>query len=115
MNIQYLIYFSFFIFLIGIFGYIYKKDFVSKMISLQFILSSGIVNFLGFSHFVYQGSVFDKTFIILGLITVEFLLFSLLFYKYASRSSRESSRIVDDYSLFSLDISDWWGEDEPEE
>jgi len=73
MNFQFIIYFNFLIFLMGVFGIFYGKDIISVFISFQFIIISAVINFLSFSQFLYQNSLWDEIFVIIGIISIYFL------------------------------------------
>jgi hypothetical protein len=75
------------------------------------MIFSAVINFLGFSHFIYQGSIFDKVFTTIGIIVLELYLFSILYYKYASRAYKFSAGEDEDYRIFVFCRSDWWGDD----
>ena len=114
MNLQLINYFSFLIFLVGLFGVSFYKSFLSILISLQLIIVSALINFFSFSLFLYSESVWDKTFTLLGTISVYLLMFSILYYNFATGGKiRDKAPFGpgDDYLLFKLDKSDWWGED----
>jgi len=112
LSIQFVLYFSFILFLLGIFGVLYKKDFVSSMVSFQLIIFSAVINFLGFSHFIYQASTFDKVFILIGIIVLELYAFSILYYKYSSRTYKLTVAGEEDHRVFVFCKSDWWGDDQ---
>ncbi len=114
MNLQLISYFSFSIFLLGLFGVSFYKNFLSIIISFQLIIFSTLINFFSFSLFLYNESVWDKIFTLLGIISVYLLMFSIVYYKFATGGKiREKAPLGsrDDYMLFKLDKSDWWGED----
>ena len=114
MNIQLISYFSFSIFLLGLFGVSFYKSFLSILISFQLIIVSALINFFSFSLFLYSESVWDKTFTLLGIISVYLLMFSIVYYNFAIGGKIRDKApfgLRDDYMLFKLDKSDWWGED----
>jgi len=114
LNLQIISYFSFLIFLSGLFGLLFYKRFLSVLISFQLIIISALINFFSFSLFIYSESVWDKTFTILGIISVYLLMFSIVYYDLAAGGKikdRISAATRDDYMLFKPDKSDWWGED----
>jgi len=114
LNLQLISYFSFSIFLLGLFGVSFYKSFLSKVISFQLIIVSALINFFSFSLFLYNESVWDKTFTLLGIISVYLLMFSIVYYNFATGEKirgKAPSGPRDEYLLFKLDKSDWWGED----
>ena len=114
MNLQLINYFSFLIFLLGLFGVSFYKSFLSILISFQLIIISALINFFSFSLFLYSESVWDKTFTLLGIISVYLLMFSIVYYNFATGGKIRDKALFgprDDYLLFKLDKSDWWGED----
>ncbi len=114
MNLQLISYFSFLIFLLGLFGVSFYKGFLSILISFQIIIISALINFFSFSLFLYNESVWDKIFTLLGIISVYLLMFSIVYYNFATGGKirgKVSFGTRDDFMLFKLDKSDWWGED----
>jgi NADH:ubiquinone oxidoreductase subunit K len=114
LNLQLISYFSFSIFLLGLFGVSFYKSFLSILISFQLIIFSALINFFSFSLFLYNESVWDKAFTLLAIISVYLLMFSIVYYNFtASGNIKDKSPfgLRDDYFLFKLDKSDWWGED----
>lgn len=111
MNIQYISYFSFALFLFGLFGASYNRSFLSIIISFQFLIVSSLINFLSFSLFLYQSLTWDKTFIIFAFISVYLILFSLVYYNYSRQTQIYELDVLKDFRLFKPDKSDWWGDD----
>jgi hypothetical protein len=78
------------------------------------MIVSALINFFSFSLFLYNESVWDKTFTLLGVISVYLLMFSIVYYNFATGGKTKDKELYglrDDYLLFKLDKSDWWGED----
>ncbi len=98
-------------FLLSIFGLIYLKGLVKVIICLQIIIFSGIINFLGFSFILYQGSFWDKNFLILSLAIIYLFLFSIIFYAYYKTKDNEIFVYFKNLKFFEIDRSAWWGED----
>ena len=84
---------------------------MSHLLSLQFIIISGGINFLGFSKFIYQETIWDKIFIFMGIISIYLLVFLILFYGYSRINDIYKEIELGDYRLFKIDKSDWWGDD----
>ena len=63
-----------------------------------------------FSYFLYQGSLWDKTFLMLGLIPVYMLLFMILFYAY-TLWERDKAEVWQQLNFWEWGFSAWWGED----
>jgi len=103
-------YMSFFMFLLGFFNLLYFKGMIRTAIGLQLIIFSGVFNFLGFSYYLYQGSLWDKTFSMLGLIVLYLLFFSIFFYGH-SMLKKEDLDLFNQLNFFEWDKSIWWGED----
>ncbi|MCL4377434.1 MAG: hypothetical protein M1409_03460 [Actinobacteria bacterium] len=114
MNLQIINYFSFFLFVLGLFGISYYKNFLSTVISMQIMFVAGIINFFSFAEFLYQEPVWDKIFVIFSAIVIYLLLFSIVFYKY-SKQNQVYGNINNiefaDYKLFKIEKTDWWGDD----
>src|SRR3972149_8804284 len=111
MNFQFIIYFNFFLFLMGVFGIFYSRDIISVFISYQFIIISAVINFLNFSQFLYQSSLWDKIFIIFGITSLYFLMFCIIYYIYLKLDILDKEALYRDFKLFKITRSDWWGED----
>ncbi|OFW61666.1 MAG: hypothetical protein A2Z35_06225 [Actinobacteria bacterium RBG_19FT_COMBO_36_27] len=111
MNFQLIIYINFLFFLIGIFGIFYSRDIISVFVSLHFIIISAVVNFLSFSKFLYQQLLWDKVFIILGVIIIYFIMFCLIYYIFLNRSPLDKEVFYKDFRIFKITRSDWFGED----
>jgi len=110
LNLIILVYASFFLFLWGLFALTYFKGLVRILWSLQIIIFSAVINFLVFSYFLYQGSLWDKTFLMLGLIPVYMLLFMILFYAY-TLWERDKAEVWQQLNFWEWGFSAWWGED----
>ena len=115
MNIQYIVYLSFLIFLLGIFGASFSRSFLSIIISFQLIIISSLCNFFAFSLFLYTSSVWDKTFIFFAFASIYLLLFAIVFYNYSRQTNVYELDARKDYQLFKFDLSDWWGEEKPDD
>ncbi len=111
MNIAYINYFSFAIFLLGLFGVSFYASFLSIIISFQLIIISCLINFLSFSLFLYQALTWDKTFIILAFTSVYILLFTIVFYNYSRQTQIYELDAMQNFGLFNSDKSDWWGDE----
>ena len=111
MNFQFIIYFNFLVFLMGVFGIFYSMDIISVFISYQFIIISAVINFLSFSQFLYQSSLWDKIFIIFGITSLYFLMFSIIYYFYLRLDILDKEALRRDFKLFKITRHDWWGED----
>jgi len=104
-------YISFSVFLLGIFSLLYFRGMVRAAIGMQLIIFSGLFNFLIFSYHLYVGSVWDKTFSIMGLIVIYILLFSIFFYGY-STIKIDNKELFSGLNFFEWEKSIWWGEDD---
>ena len=111
LNIQYISIFSFIIFLIGLCGAVLSRRFLNILISLQFFIISALINFLGFSLFVYDLSYWDKSFVFFAIISVYLFLFMIVFYNYSKQTNIYWLDAMADMSLFKPDKSDWWGDE----
>jgi len=111
LNIQYISIFSFIIFLIGLCGAVLSRRFLNILISLQFFIISALINFLGFSLFVYELSYWDKSFVFFAIISVYLFLFMIVFYNYSKQTNIYWLDAMADMSLFKPDKSDWWGDE----
>lgn len=111
MNLQVSIYFSFLLFLLGVFGILYSNSIVSLLISFQFIITSSGINFLSFSQFLYQNSVWDKIFIFSGMVSLYVFMFCIIFYSYSSFKYLDNEVNLGRFKLFEMNLSSWWGDD----
>jgi NADH:ubiquinone oxidoreductase subunit K len=112
MNFQFIIYFSLLVFLMGIFGIFYSRDIISVFISFQFILISAVINFLSFSQFLYQSSLWDEIFIVFGIASMYFLMFCIISYFYLKLDLLDRKALDRDFFMFKVERHDWWGEGE---
>ncbi|MEA2016542.1 MAG: hypothetical protein U9O59_07590 [Actinomycetota bacterium] len=111
MNFQLMVFFNLILLLIGVFGIFYSRDIISVFVSLQFIIISGFINFIGFSRFLYQHSLWDKIFIISGVTIIYFLLFCIIYYLYLKNDAPETEELYEEFKIFRIKKEDWWGED----
>jgi len=111
MNFQFIIYFNFLLFLIGVFGIFYSKNIISLFVSYQFIIISAVINFLSFSQFLYQRSLLGAIFIIFGITSIYFLMFCIIYYIYLKLDPLDKEMFYREFRLFKITRSDWWGED----
>jgi len=115
LNLQYIVFLSFFIFLLGIFGASFSRSFLSIIISFQFIIISSLCNFFAFSLFLYESSVWDKTFVFIAFAGIYLLLFAIVFYNYSRQTNVYELDARKDFGLFKFEGSDWWGEEKPDD
>ena len=111
MNFQFIIYFNFLLFLMGVFGIFYSKNIISVFVSYQFIIISATINFLSFSQFLYQRSLWGGIFIIFGITSIYFLMFCIINYIYLKLDPLDKEMLYREFRLFKITRSDWWGED----
>ncbi|OQA20717.1 MAG: hypothetical protein BWY60_01091 [Actinobacteria bacterium ADurb.Bin346] len=111
MNLQFIILFSFAIFLLGIFGLTFYRSLLSVLISFQLIIFSATINFFGFSLFLYKAMTWDKIFIFFAFISIYLVLFSIVFYNYSIQTGIYELDVKNDFRFFRFSKSDWWGED----
>ena len=111
MIVQTIFYISTLLFLLGITGLFVSKNIVSIFVTYQLVITAAVINFLSF--FIYRGptDIWDKIFLILGSITLYFLIFAVFFYIYLNIGIIERNKIIKDHRLLILKKSDWWGED----
>src|SRR4030066_1332027 len=112
MNFQFIIYFSLLVFLMGIFGIFYSRDNISVFISFQFIIISAVINFLSFSQFLYQSSLWDEIFIIFVIASIYFLMFCIISYFYLKLDLLDKKALSRDFFIFKVERHNWCGEDE---
>jgi NADH:ubiquinone oxidoreductase subunit K len=99
------------LFLLGAFGAIYSRRFLSIMVSFQLIIISALINFYSFSLFIYESSTWDKTFILLAFMSIYLAAFSIVFYNYSRQTGVYELDVREDMRLFKFEKADWWGED----
>ncbi len=112
MSFQLMVYFNLILLLIGVFGIFYSRDIISVFVSLQFIIFSGFINFLGFSRFLYQNSLWDKIFIISGVTVMYFLMFCIIYYLYLNQGVLSRKKLYEEFKIFRMTRDNWWGEDD---
>lgn len=113
MNFELIIYFSFALFLLGIFGILYSRNILSLLITFQMIILSAIINFFSFSQFLYGQAVADKVFIIFGTISLYLFMFAIIYFIHIRQNILDRNRTIKEFKLFKTTKSDWWGEDNP--
>lgn len=111
MSFQLIMYFSLLLFLLGIFGVFYSRDIITLFVSYQFVIMSAVINLLSFSNLLYVYSLWGEAFVISGVITIYFLMFCIVYYIYSKLNFMEKKVFYQDYRLFRIITSDWWGED----
>jgi NADH:ubiquinone oxidoreductase subunit K len=111
MSFQFIIYFNLLLFLLGIFGIFYSRGIITLFISYQFIVISAVINLLNFSNLLYMYSLWAEIFIISGVMTIYFLMFCIVYYVYSKLNLMEKKVFYENYRLFRMTASDWWGED----
>ncbi len=111
MNFELIIYFSFSLFLLGIFGVFYSRNILSLLITFQLIIISSIINFFSFSQFLYAQATWDKIFMIFGTAALYLFMFAIIFYIYINQDILERKKYMEEFKLFKITKSDWWGED----
>ena len=95
----------------GVFGIFYSKDIISVFVSYQFMIISAVINFLCFSQFLYQCSLWGGMFIIFGVVSIYFLMFCIICYIYLKLDPLDKEMLYREFRLFKITGSDWWGED----
>ena len=113
MNFELVIYFSFLLFLLGIFGVFYSRNILSLLITFQLIIISSIINFFSFSQFLYAGAIWDNIFIIFGIVALYLFMFAIIYFIYINQDIMERKKYMEEFKLFKITRSDWWGEDNP--
>ncbi len=73
---------STFILCIGIFGILYRRKFVHKLISSSLISLSAIINFISFAYFLYPENISGLviTIFIIGLMMMQFSVGFFIYY-----------------------------------
>ncbi len=113
MNFELVIYFSFLLFLLGIFGVFYSRNILSLLITFQLIIISSIINFFSFSQLLYAQAVWDKIFIIFGTTALYLFMFAIIYFIYINQDAMDRKKYLEEFKLFKITRSDWWGEDNP--
>jgi NADH:ubiquinone oxidoreductase subunit K len=113
MNFELVIYFSFSLFLLGIFGVFYSRNILSLLITFQLIIISSIINFFSFSQLLYVQAAGDKIFIIFGTAALYLFMFAIIYFIYINQDIMERKKYLEEFKLFKITRSDWWGEDNP--
>jgi NADH:ubiquinone oxidoreductase subunit K len=111
MSLQFIIYFDLLLFLLGIFGILYSRDIITLIVSYQFIVISAVINLLSFSNLLNIYSPWAEIFVISGVIIIYFLMFCIVYYIYSKLELMEKKVFYQNYRLFKMTASDWWGED----
>ncbi|MBN2072941.1 MAG: hypothetical protein JW770_03230 [Actinobacteria bacterium] len=105
-----LFYITLAIFLLGVSGLFFSRDFLSAIVSNQLMVIAAFINFLNFS-FINPGQVWDRVFVLSGFIAIYLFAFGIILNIYTRANTLKPAGILFDFRLFIFRKSDWWGED----
>jgi NADH:ubiquinone oxidoreductase subunit K len=110
LNLVFIFYTGFTLFIIGLFGVLFFKSITSQIISLQFIIVSSLVNFLSFSQILYESPTSILAFVLLSVFLIIIFQFSIIVYLYSGLNEPKLNRTEFEHSLFYFGIAEWLGE-----
>ncbi len=111
MNITFIFFSSSLLFLIGVFASLLFKNISRIIISLQFIFTAAIINFLGFSQILYGTSIWAVTFILIAVITIFLFQYMIIFYLKSNFYQYKTDKLDFSSSLYYFRINDWLGDE----
>lgn len=110
MNLVFIFYAGFALFIIGLFGVLFFKSITSQIISLQFIIVSSLINFLSFSQILYESPTSILAFVLLSVFLIIIFQFSIIAYLYSGLNEPKLSLTGFEHGLFYFGIAEWLGE-----
>jgi len=110
LNLAFIFYISFVLFIIGLFGAAYFKNIAAIIIAVQFIIVSAIINFLSFAQVLYENSASLLSFVIISVFLIFIFQFVIIFYLYSNLSNPGIGKIEFENNLFYFNIEEWLGE-----
>jgi NADH:ubiquinone oxidoreductase subunit K len=110
LNLVFIFYASFALFIIGLFGTLFFKSMTSQIISVQFIMVSSLVNFLSFSQILYESPTSIFAFVLLSVFLIIIFQFFIIVYLYSGLNEPKLNLTELEYGLFYFGIADWLGE-----
>ncbi|MCE5329409.1 hypothetical protein LLG07_03620 [bacterium] len=110
MNLAFIFYISFALFVIGLFGAVYFKSITAIIISVQFIAVSAVINFLSFSQILYENSASLLSFVIISVFLILIFQFVIIFYLYSNLNNPKIGKVEFENNLFYFNREEWLGE-----
>ena len=110
MNLVFIFYASFTLFIIGLFGSLFFKSITAQIISVMFITVSSLINFLSFSQILYESPTSILAFVLLSVFLIIIFQFSIILYLYSGLNESKLRMTQLDYGLFYFGIAEWLGE-----
>ncbi|MDD3520636.1 MAG: hypothetical protein PHU65_05285 [Actinomycetota bacterium] len=111
MNITFIFFSSSLLFLIGVFASLFFKNISRIIVSLQFILTAAIINFLGFSQILYGTSVWAVTFVFIAVITIFLFQYVIIFYLKSNMYQYKTDKLDFSTNLYYFKIKEWLGDE----
>lgn len=111
MNLVFIFYTSFILFIIGLFSILFFKSITAEIISIQFILASSLINFLSFSQILYDSSTIILIFVLLSVFLIILFQFIIIVYLYLNLNKPELRIVKFENNLFYFGLKEWIGEE----
>lgn len=111
MDITFIFYSGSLLFLIGVFAALFFNEISKILISLQFILTAAVINFLGFSQILYGTSVWAVTFVFIAVAVIFLFQYVIVFYLKANIYHYKTDKLNYSSSLYYFKTSDWLGDE----
>jgi len=110
LNLVFIFYAGFSLFIIGLSGVLFFKSITSQIIALQFIIVSSLVNFLSFSQILYESPTSIIAFVLISVFLIIIFQFIIILYLYSGLNEPQSSTTKLEHGLFYFGIAEWLGE-----
>lgn len=110
MNLVFIFYASFALFIIGLFGALFFKSTTAQIISFQFITVSSLVNFLSFSQILYESPTSILVFVLLSVFLIIIFQFCIILYLCSGLNEPKLKITELEYGLFYFGVAEWLGE-----
>ncbi|MBU2598813.1 MAG: NADH-quinone oxidoreductase subunit K [Actinobacteria bacterium] len=107
LSLKNYLYISTIIFCLGIFGVLYRKRFIHKLIASSLIALSTIINFVSFSYFLYPegSSEWILGIFIIGLIIMQFAVGLFVYYFIQTKERDIDMESVDPFLRFGIKMA----------
>lgn len=110
MNLTFIFYISFALFIIGLFGVLFFKNITAAIISIQFIIVSSMINFLSFSQILYETATAVLAFVLLSIFLIIIFQFAIIVYLYSNLNEPKLGTTEFENNLFFFSLDEWLGE-----
>jgi NADH:ubiquinone oxidoreductase subunit K len=110
LNLVFIFYAGFALFITGLFGVMHFKSRTLQLISVQLIIVSSIVNFLSFSQILYESPTSIIVFVLISVFLIIIFQFCIVFYVYSGLNEKKSRINESGNGLFYFGLEEWLGD-----